>query len=110
MARTPPADFNVGAVGGIHRFDNPQLCLFLLILKENAFDEPICADQGDEYGRRHGNCAAVPVKPSEWQGQQNGGNCHNGQLSNFNPNVEPDQRGDELPLWQTEISKDRGKA
>jgi len=47
MARTPPADFDVGALGGNHWFDNPLLCLFQLILQENAFDEPICADQGD---------------------------------------------------------------
>jgi hypothetical protein len=90
MARTPPADFDVRALGGNHWFDNPLLCLFLLILQENAFDKPIRTDQGDKYGRRHRNYAAIPVKSSKWQGQQNCGNRHNGQLSNLNPNVEPD--------------------
>ena len=66
MAQTPPADFDVDALGGNHWFDNPLLCLFQLILQENAFDEPICADQGDEYGRGHRNCAAIPVKSPKW--------------------------------------------
>ena len=34
MARTPPVDFDVGALGGNHWFDNPLLCLFYLFYRK----------------------------------------------------------------------------